>query len=259
MLFKPSGASEHNLNSVGSTNHTPHTSFLPQVTEEEARAINLGILSLRIKINKGVQSSYDQGSLALVERKISLYGLPTWRHGCNNKWVSQSVSFSNKNDIDKYINTRITLADSVRYASLKRTAACLEMTLAQSAADSFAIACSKCGAKRNAANARLMKSSSWRSLRCRSCRRNTSSRSWLCPCGCKWYQYSVHLRLVRAQEYALAPRNAVRKVQQMKEPPVLTKYRRTFKCNSLRASDIDSQPRLRLGPVLAGRFPLLAA
>ena len=249
MLFKPSKASDHRLSLLGYTHHSAHTSFLPVVSQEEARAISLCVLSLRMKVNDSVKSNFDINILSVVQRKISLHGLPPWRP------VSRSVM----KRVSPVTTTNEYLQSVQACVALKRKAACIETRCEMASCSArnaarFAISCPRCSAKRSAATANLMKTSAWRSLRCRSCAKTSSSRKWLCPCDQPWHQCAEHFRLVRESVEILnvqSPkhRKTCTKVQ-LRDAPIVARYRRK--------KTVPCKPQLKLGPVLAARFPHLA-
>ena len=245
LLFKPSQAHQHRLKCIGYTHHTPHTSFVPYVTSNEARAITLGLLSLRNRVTKAMTLRYDQGTLELSERKLSLSGLPTWHTITKTANAHQTQ-----------LNVDQIIAGSL---ALKRKAERAADAAKHETAKTFAIKCPRCRAERDAVRAKLMKTIAWRSLHCAACGKASSSRRWACPCGCSWHQCATHMHILRNVEpYRVVARKAEHSVRVFSAPRV-ARYSRKFKCAAKLGTQMHEKPTIRLGPVLTARFPHLAA
>ena len=113
------------------------------------------------------------------------------------------------------------------------------------------------GTMRGANKKLLMRSNYWRSIRCKTCKKSSSARTWRCSCKILWHSCSVHLRACcQGSNARVQPIKLVRK--RSSQPPVIAMYSRNFKGASKEHKPVD-KPKVKLGPKLAVRFPQIAA
>ena len=63
------------------------------------------------------------------------------------------------------------------------------------------ITCPICMEKMLTREMKMKDKSNFSNLKCQACKSATSSRKWLCDCGCLWYKCSEHYRVTNSHKY----------------------------------------------------------
>ena len=172
-FFKPSKASKLRLAPLSFSNYS--AAICGNVTnlgDDQASILAKALVGFRHAFTRNSTKLFHDGLLRLRPVKMSLRGSLS---------VVRDSSFAHL-DLNTVVEVLSQLADEP----------------CQAQPESFDILCPACQIPKDAAHIVMRPQGKWNSIKCKSCKRQRSSRQWLCSCSVPWHSCPLHAILGHA-------------------------------------------------------------
>ena len=137
---------------------------MPKLTQTEAETIINAILAMKGATTSKHQEAHQQGTLSLLPRPLTYRG--TAKGWCTRLYLEDDWTHDRTYVLDEIMNQR----------PLNH------------------IMCPVCMEEMPTKTMKMKDQSNFSNLKCQACKSATTSRKWLCDCGCLWFKCSVHFR-----------------------------------------------------------------